>query len=115
MEDDLIFVLDKNNWSFSAPYTYGIIMGPETDNYDYELVGFESTGDPDLDAIIAEQYEYISYGVTVNGIAIFIAYSYRPTVNIPVILRRINMEEPQNESVIFSEPAEQSTDDAGSN
>jgi len=78
-----------NGWSSSAPYTYNLTVEGVTDQDDYEILGFTPTEDPDDNNSIKEALSYITYGVTSADTITFYAVENKPTIDIPIILRKV--------------------------
>lgn len=78
-----------NGWSSSAPYTYTLTVEGVTDQDDYEILGFTPTEDPDDNNSIKEALSYITYGVTSADTITFYAVENKPTIDIPIILRKV--------------------------
>lgn len=78
-----------NGWSSSAPYTYNLTVEGVTDQDDYEILGFTPTEDPDDNNLIKEALNYITYGVTSENTITFYAVENKPTIDIPIILRKV--------------------------
>lgn len=85
IEDTLL----ANGWSSSAPYTYNLTVEGVTDQDDYEILGFTPTEDPDDNNSIKEALSYITYGVTSADTITFYAVENKPTIDIPIILRKV--------------------------
>lgn len=91
------FMLSKDIWSNSAPATYSIIMDSTEENTNYEVIGLVSTGDDEADKVMYEQYHYIDYEFSSDGILTFIAVHQRPSVDINIILSKIVEPEDTND------------------
>ena len=78
-----------SGWSSSAPYTYDLEVEGVTDQDDYEIIGFEPTGTAETDSAIKEALAYITYGTTSENTITLVAVDNKPTVNIPIVIRKV--------------------------
>lgn len=92
IEDALKLVketISASGWSSSAPYTYDLEVEGVTDQDDYEIIGFEPTGTAETDSAIKEALAYITYGTTSENTITLVAVDDKPTVDIPIVIRKV--------------------------
>ena len=78
-----------SGWSSVAPYSYTISVSDVTIQDDYEIVGFDPTGSAADDSAIKEALGFITYGTTGAGTITFYAVDNKPSVDIPIVLRKV--------------------------
>lgn len=81
--------LSASGWSGSAPYTYTLSVEGATVYDDYEILGFTPTNSPETNKLIKEALAFITYGVTSANTITFYAVEDKPTINIPIVLRKV--------------------------
>lgn len=81
--------LDAESWSESAPYTYEYTKNGVTSDDDYEIIGFIPTNDDEDNEAIREALGYITYGTTSSNTITFVACTDVPTVDLPIVLRKV--------------------------
>lgn len=88
--DEIYFTLGKDNWANCVPSSYCIIMDVPKENTDYQVVGLVSTGDEEKDKQIMEQFGYVTYNFSYDGLLTFIAMQQIPDVDINIVLKVYN-------------------------
>ncbi len=88
--NEIYFTLNKDNWADCVPSSYCIIMDIPEENVDYQVVGLVSTGDEEKDKQIMEQFGYITYNFSCDGLLTFIAPQQKPDVDINIVLKVCN-------------------------
>lgn len=78
-----------SEWSDSSPYTLTISESGVTIQDNYEIVGFDPSGTAEENYNIKEALGFITYGYTGAGTITFYAVENKPTVDIPIILRKV--------------------------
>lgn len=81
--------VSSSGWSNTAPYTYTIEAEGVTSLDDYEIIGFIPTNDPATNQSIRDALALITYGTTGTDEITLVATVEKPTVNIPLVLRRV--------------------------
>lgn len=81
--------LSVASWSDNSPYTYNITVSGVTDQDNFEIVGFDPTDSADTNNAIKEALGYITYGTTSTNTITLIAFSNKPAVDIPIVLRKV--------------------------
>lgn len=82
--------IPANGWVYTGDYwgnkvdIYGVT---ESDNY--EIIGFTPSSTVTDNATIKTQLGYITYGDTSAGIIQFIAIDQVPTIDLPIVIRRV--------------------------
>lgn len=88
--DEIYFTLGANNWASCVPSSYCIIMDIPEENTNYQVVGLVSTGDEEKDKQMMEQFGYITYNFSCDGLLTFIAPQQKPDVDINIVLKVCN-------------------------
>lgn len=81
--------VSSSGWSSSAPYTYTLEVDGITAQDDYEIIGFEPTGTASTNKAIKDALAYITYGTTGTNTITLVAVDEKPTVDIPIVLRKV--------------------------
>lgn len=81
--------LEAASWSGSAPYTYELTLSGVSSHDNYEIIGFTPTEDDDDNEEIRECLGYITYGITSLNTITFVAVSDVPTIDLPIVIRKV--------------------------
>lgn len=81
----------SSGWSSSAPYTYTIEAEGVTAQDDYEIIGFTPTSNASTNKAIREALANITYGTTGADTITLVAVDNKPSVNIPIVLRKVGV------------------------
>ena len=87
----ILVTIPANGWVEYTTNSYhnDITLSGASASDNYEIVGFTPSSTISDNAIIKEQLGYITYGVTNANTIRFIAIEQAPTVDLPVVLRRV--------------------------
>ena len=83
--------IPSSAWSGSVPYTNTVTVSGVKASDNWEIVGFTPTGDTNSDKAIKEALGYIAYGTTSENKITFRCLEYRPTVNLPIVIRKVGI------------------------
>ena len=87
--DTFEITLEAESWSGSAPYTYAYTKSGVNSNDSFEIIGFTPTNDDSDNETIRECLAYITYGTTSSNTITFVACTDVPTVDLPIVLRKV--------------------------
>lgn len=78
-----------SGWSNNAPYSYTINALGVLSSDNFEVVGYDPTDSADTNNAIKEALGNITYGITSTDTITLIAYNNKPSVDIPIVLRKV--------------------------
>lgn len=83
--------IPSSAWSGSVPYTNTVTVSGVKASDNWEIVGFTPTGDTNSDKAIKEALGSIAYGTTANNSITFRCLESKPTVDLPIVIRKVGM------------------------
>jgi hypothetical protein len=83
--------IPSSTWSGSAPYTNTVTVNGIKESDNWEIVGFTPTGNTNSDIAIREALGYIAYGTTAANKITFTCLKDKPTVNLPIVIRKVGI------------------------
>ena len=87
--DTFEITLSAESWSGSAPYTYAYTKSGVNSNDSFEIIGFTPTNKDSDNEAIRECLAYITYGTTSANTITFVACTDVPTIDLPIVLRKV--------------------------
>lgn len=82
--------IPASGWNADGTYWYNKVdVSGVTGSDNYEIIGFTPSSTVTDNATIKEQLGYITYGDTATDSIQFIAVEQVPTIDLPVVLRRV--------------------------
>lgn len=79
------------NWSGSVPYTVSVNVSGVKSTDDYEIIGFTPSSTSSNNKTLKEQLGYITYGKTAQNQIAFTCVEKKPTVDLPIIIRKVGV------------------------
>lgn len=83
--------IPSSAWSGSAPYTNTVTKNGIKASDNWEIVGFTPTGNTASDIAIKEALGFIAYGTTEENKITFTCLEDKPTVNLPIVIRKVGV------------------------
>lgn len=83
--------IPSSSWSGSVPYTNTVTVNGIAASQNWEIVGFTPTGNTASDKAIRKALGFIAYGTTATNKITFTCLEDKPTVNLPIVIRKVGI------------------------